>query len=278
MTKKRRKRLFHGIVALVVLFFFAVIVYPGRFKEKETETSTGAEATIAPSDAVVETAPTEEPVQENGDPTEKIASFLQGPRSWKARLDWSGKWGNTLYDGGSFGGFGCGLCCMANIYCSLTDYRCSPIDMYKYAKKMTEYGGGGAIDWPYMRDTLQYAGFTCEVGKKPKKYKDFQQIVKNSKACLVVVSSEDSTCYWKSTPGHYVVLFLYNEQTDEIFLTDSGDPNHNRHWVPLKKIYRSLKTANYRQYMTVTAYTEQNNQWKHNKIGGTCVLPAGWEK
>ena len=48
------------------------------------------------------------------DPTEKIATFLQGPKSWKERREWSGKWGKDLYDGGSLGGFGCGLCCMAH--------------------------------------------------------------------------------------------------------------------------------------------------------------------
>lgn len=276
MTGGQRKKLLQGLLGLVVVLLFICLIFrvTGQNEEKDETASSEVEPTIIPSDMHAETAPPEPVVI---DSTERIASFLQGPKSWKARLDWSGKWGKTNYDGSSFGAFGCGLCCMANIYCSLTDYRCSPIDMYKYAKAMTEYGGGGAIDWGYMRDTLQYTGFTCEVGKKPKKYKTFQNLVKNSLACLVVVSSEDSTCYWKNTPGHYVVLFCYNEETDEVFLTDSGDPNHNRHWIPLEDVYRSLKTANHRQYMTITAYDEQKDGWKHTDINGTCVLPENWK-
>ncbi len=212
-------------------------------------------------------------VTEPEDPAKKVATWFQGPRTWKARMAWSGKWGDSDYDGGRFGAFGCGLCCMANIYCTLTDYRCTPVDMYEYAKKVTEYGGGSAIDWGYMKGTLEHAGFRCEVGNKPHKYSDFQKMVRQSEACIVVVSSQDSTCYWKDTPGHYVTLFLYDEKTDKVFLGDSGDPDHNRQWVPLKKIYRSLKTANRRQYLSVTSYSEKKDQWKHKDMGGTYVLP-----
>lgn len=215
-------------------------------------------------------------VEELPDPTERIATWFQGPKTWKARAEWSGKWGDSDYDGSRFGAFGCGLCCMANIYCSLTDYRCSPADMYEYAKKVSGYGGGGAIDWGFMKNTLESAGFTCMVGNKPAKYSEFQQIIRQSQACIVVVSSYDSTCYWKDTPGHYVTLFLYDETTDKIFLGDSGDPGHNRKWVPLKKIYRSLKTSNRRQYLAVTGYDEKADRWKHEGIGGEYVLPEGW--
>lgn len=216
-------------------------------------------------------------VRELPDPAEKIATWLQGPKSWKERRAWSGKWGKTYYDGGSFGAFGCGLCCMANIYCSLTEYRCSPIDVYEYAKKTTEYSGGGAIDWGYMKGTLEEMGFACEVGNKPSEYKDFQDMMKGSKACIVVVSSQDSTCYWKDTPGHYVTLFLYDDENDMVFLADSGDPEHNRQRIPLKKIYRSLKMANRRQYLTVTGYSEAKDQWKHRDMEGLYVLPEGWK-
>lgn len=212
-------------------------------------------------------------IAEDPDPSEKVATWFQGPKTWKARMDWSGEWGDTEYDGSRFGAFGCGLCCMANIYCTLTDYRCSPVDMYGYAKKVTEYGGGSAIDWGYMKGTLQHAGFRCKVGNKPRKYADFQNMLKQSKACIVVVSSQDSTCYWQDTPGHYVTLFLYDEKTDRVFLGDSGDPEHNRQWVPLKKIYRSLKTSNRRQYLTVTGYDAKKDQWKHKDMGGNYVLP-----
>lgn len=239
---------------------------------KVTETS--KEIVEVPLPAATETAsPVATPTP---DPTERIATFLQGPKSWKSRLDWSGEWGEGYYDGGSFGGFGCGLCCMANIYNTFTEYECSPIDIYEYAKKTSGYEGGGAIDWGYMKETLKSLGFTSDVWRKPKNYEKFQQMVKESMACIVVVSSYDSECYWKDTPGHYVTLFAYDEASDKIFLGDSGDPTHNRHWVALKKVYKSLKTSNNWQYLAVTAYEEKKDRWKHRGFGGNCVLPEGW--
>ena len=121
-------------------------------------------------------------------------------------------------------------------------------------------------------------GIASDVWRKPAKYSSFQKMVQKSKACIVVVSSYDSECYWKDTPGHYVTLFLYDEKRDRIFLADSGDPNHNRHWVPLKKIYKSLKKSNKWQILAVTGYEPEKDQWKHKKIGGNCVLPDGWDK
>lgn len=243
----------------------AVGEYMGGAMEEDIDV-TGAAITAA-----------EQRTEELKEKAEKMATFLQGPKSWEERREWSGKWGREMYDGSGFGGFGCGLCCMANIYTSFTPYVCSPVDIYKYAQKVTEYGGYGAIDWGYMKGTLKSAGFTCDVGRKPKDYKDFQKIVADSVASIVVVSSNDSDCYWKDTPGHYVTLLQYNEMTDEIFLGDSGDPSHNRHWVDLKKIYKSLKTANNWQYMTVTSYDEGQDNWKHKKISGSCVLPEQWQ-
>lgn len=219
-----------------------------------------------------------EPPEPTEDPTGDIATFLQGPKSWEGRLTWSGEWGEAWYDGGKFGGFGCGLCCMANLYTSLSPYECSPLDMYRYAKKISGYGGGGAIDWGYIKDTMKAAGFTSDVWRKPNTYKKFQKQVKTAMAVLVVVSSYDSTCFWQDTPGHYVTLFLYDSGTDRIFLADSGDPGHNRRWVPLKKIYRSLKTSNRWQYLAVTGYSEEADTWKHRGYGGVCLLPEGWEE
>lgn len=272
MQRRQWKIIFFGLAFMAVIVGAAVInrSLSGHGKDAVSQS---AVTVVTSSSPVMETA-----VPEQEDPTAAIATFLQGPKSWKAGLEWSGEWGKTYYDGSSFGAFGCGLCCTANIYCSLTDYRCSPVDMYDYSKKITEYEGGGAIDWGYMKRTLSSAGFTCQVGRKPERYQEFQEIVGNSEACIVVVSSNDSTCYWKDTPGHYVTLFLYDQESDKIFLADSGDPKHNRHWVSLKKIYRSLKTANNWQYMSVLDYQEENDQWKHSKINGNCVLPEEWQR
>lgn len=274
-----KKRAYDRKQIAVIVFLSAVMLMIAVFlnqmhRKKGTKESVSTQVSISAVEKIATPQPTVSPTP---DPTKKIATYLQGPKSWKERRAWSGKWGREYYDGGKFGGFGCGLCCMANIYCSLTEYRCSPVDMYEYAKKESMYGGGGAIDWGFMKQTLMSLGFTCKVGRKPSDYATFQKLVKKSEACIVVVSSNNSTCYWENTPGHYVTLFLYNEKSDKVFLADSGDPNHNRHWVPLKKIYRSLKTANNRQYLSVTGYDKSKDKWKNRKITGNCILPEGWK-
>ncbi|MCH5251333.1 MAG: hypothetical protein J1F22_00015 [Lachnospiraceae bacterium] len=272
-----QKRTYDRKEIILIIFISAVILAVGVFLKfwQEKKPEEAASTQVATGTVIKIQTPAPKP-KATPNPTGKIATFLQGPKSWKEKREWSGEWGKEYYDGGSFGGFGCGLCCMANIYTSLSEYRCSPVDMYKYAKRASMYEGGGAIDWGYMKETMTKAGFTCDVGRKPKEYASFQSMMKRSKACIVVVSSANSTCYWENTPGHYVTLFLYDEKTDKIFLADSGDPTHNRHWVSLKKIYRSLKTANHWQYMTVTDYDAKKNTWKHNSFGGNCVLPEEW--
>lgn len=267
------------VVGMVVIIqSTAVWQRDKRSAKKETLASNSVELTTpTPSKATVdESVPAQNPEEDavaTEDPAVGVYTYLQGPKSWKSRLDWSGKWGKTMYDGGSFGAFGCGLCCLANIYSTEAAGECSPIDMYQYTKKHTEYGGGGAIAWEYMLQTLNRTGFTAELCHKPGSYEEFRSIVATSMSNIVLVSSTNSTCYWKDTPGHYVTIFLYDKQTDKVFLADSGDPNHNRHWVKLKKIYKSLKTDSDYQYLRVTAYVSAQDQWKHGKAGGTWVRP-----
>lgn len=260
------------IISLMSIAMLALAMLLNHFLPVNSrETSVEPVSTSTPKPTVTPTPV----VTPTPDPTKKIATFLQGPKSWKKRLNWSGHWGEEYHDGGSFGSFGCGLCCMANIYTTFSDYQCSPIDMYEYAKKVTEYGGGGAIDWGYMKETLRSLGFSSDVWRKPKKYADFQKKVRNSLACIVVVSSYDSDIYWKNTGGHYVTIFEYDEKSDKIFLADSGDPTHNRQWVKLSKIYKSLKTSNKWQYLAVTGFDADKDKWKHKGFGGNCVLPDG---
>lgn len=270
------------IFCVLLLFVIGIAVIIQRTASEQMEQNASEEKVIsepievttapAAESQTAQTTATPAPTAEE-DPTAGIYTYLQGPKSWKSRLPWSGKWGNTMYDGGSFGGFGCGLCCLANIYSTETDYVCSPIDMYQYAKEQTEYGGGGAIAWEYMQQTLQQSGFTAKLRNKPDTYEKFQQIVKESRCNIVLVSSSDSDCYWKNTPGHYVTIFLYNEEKDQVFLADSGDPDHNRHWIKLKKIYKSLKTDSDYQYLSVTDYDKSSDQWKHSGTSGTWVKP-----
>ena len=203
----------------------------------------------------------------------QIYSFLQGPKSWESRRTWSGKWGVTYYDGAKFGAFGCGLCCMANLYSSLTPYQCTPIDAYRFAKKHTGYHGGGAIDWGYMKDSLSMMGLACSLKKKPDTYQKFQEMIAEDSGTITLISSNESACYWTNNPGHYVTIFLYDKTTDKVFLADSGVPEHNRQWIPLKYIYRSLKTISSWQFLSIHDYQEKNDTWKHKKAEGSWVKP-----
>ena len=72
----------------------------------------------------------ERAAEEAAHPEQGVYTFLQGPKSWTEGRAWSGEWSNQYVRGNYFGNFGCGLCCMANIYCTLTEYTCSPWDMY----------------------------------------------------------------------------------------------------------------------------------------------------
>ena len=175
-----------------------------------------------------------------------------------------------------FGAFGCGLCCMANVYSSVTPsyYKASPVDMYRFAKKNTWYWGGSAIDWPYMVKGMRKAGIHCGVKREPKRYSAFKRDIETSKCAIVLISSYDSACYWKHTPGHYVTIFAYNKNNDRVFLADSGDPSHNRHWVSLKKIYRSLKKASRFQYIRVTGYNRNQDTFRNRRARGRWIRPA----
>ena len=253
-------------ITAVCAFFLGMQVGIKKGKSMETFSS----KTIVHNASTEKPAPTDKPEQ-TAMPEKEIYTFLQGPKSWRQRLRWSGEWGVNFYDGGSFGGFGCGLCCIANVYSSLTKYQCTPIDAYRYAKRKTDYEGGGAIDWGYMRQSLTSLGFDCGVAKKPDSYEEFRKDIAAGQSAIVLVSSADSKCYWKHTPGHYVTIFLYDKDSDKVFLADSGDPNHNGHRISLKKIYKSLKTASAWQYLLVRDYDESMDQWKHKKAEGNWV-------
>lgn len=155
-----------------------------------TQTVTVREGAV--TDAAVMAAPVSESAVQAAatpSPEDGIYTYLQGPKSWKERREWSGKWGKTFYDGQSFGAFGCGFCCMANIYSSLTEYQCLPTDIYRYAKKVTYYPGGGAISWEQMQATLNSIGFETSLHHKPSTYKQFLKQVQEGRASLVLVSS-----------------------------------------------------------------------------------------
>lgn len=198
-----------------------------------------------------------------------VYSFLQGPKAYAAGLPWSGDWCEKVVGGNKFGGFGCGFCCMANIYSSLTKYECSPWDMYEFAIHSSLYyptRESGAIGWEDMRTVLREAGFTCKNRLKPKSYKKFKKQIKKAKSAIVLVSSANDNTFWVNTPGHYVNIWLYQEESDMVFLTEPGAPDRNRTWIPLRYVYDALKTVSQYQYLTVDGYSEAKNQWKADGI------------
>lgn len=207
---------------------------------------------------------------------ERVYSFLQGPKSWGERRAWSGEWSGKYVNGNYFGNFGCGLCCMANLYSSLTEHECSPWEMYGYARQVSGYSPTkkvGAIGWADMKVTLRKSGFDCSLNRKPETYEEFQKQIAEAKGTVVLVCSRDDDTYWKKTGGHYVNIWFYDEETDEVFLTDPGVPEHNRQWVPLQYIYDALKTVSQYQYLLVKDYEEENNLWKYDGIADDWAQP-----
>ncbi|MEY8390074.1 hypothetical protein D3Z36_13680 [Lachnospiraceae bacterium] len=199
----------------------------------------------------------------------EVYSFLQGPRSWEEGVTWSGEWCAFGVEGNIFGGFGCGLCCMANIYNTLSPYEVSPWDMCEYSMSVSNYAPNwesGAISWRHMREALRSCGVSCGLFHKPQTYEEFQEQMEEMKSAVVLVSSKEDDSYWKDTPGHYVNIWLYQKEDDTVFLAEPGSPENNRSRIPLRYVYDALKTASSYQYLGVKGYQEQNNQWKADGI------------
>ncbi|MCI9151887.1 MAG: hypothetical protein HFI42_15700 [Lachnospiraceae bacterium] len=207
---------------------------------------------------------------------DEVYTFSQGPRAWKEGHAWGGEWCEYYVKGRSFGGFGCGLVCMANIYSTLTPYECSPLDMYHFATEATGYyptKQSGAIDWGCMKSGLKELGFTCDLFYKPDTYEAFQEHIRRVDTAIVLVCSSDDDTYWEDTPGHYVNIWLYDEETDQVFLGEPGALEKNRAWVPLQYVYDALKTSSKFQYLAVWNYEEEKNTWKWDGINDNWNKP-----
>ena len=199
-----------------------------------------------------------------------VYSFLQGPKSYGEGIPWAGAWCEEMVGYNKFGGFGCGFCCMANIYSTLTDYECSPLDIFEVAKTASRYyptSESGAIGWKDMKKTLKAVGFECKNYRKPATYKEFQEQMRHTLSAIVLVSSAEDASFWQDTPGHYVNIWLYQQDEDMVFLAEPGDPMNNRTWIPLRYVYDALKTVSEYQYLAVASYSEEQNTWKWNGIG-----------
>lgn len=198
-----------------------------------------------------------------------VYSFLQGPRSWESGIAWSGEWCYFNEQRNFFGNFGCGLCCMANVYDTLSPYEVSPWDMLGYAKETANYTpsyGTGAIGWEMMKKVLRQCGMECGLYNKPGTYEAFQEEIKRGLTAVVLVCSSNDDTYWTKTAGHYVNLWLYDEESDTVFLAEPGSPERNRKRIPLRYAYNALKTASQYQYLLVEGYSEDQNQWKGDGI------------
>lgn len=280
------------ILAVVGLFFFLILRYRKNIDQvmqttetqiRETEASqadTKPEQTESPAPQT-EPVQTESQVPQTEDPAlhaeDGVYTFLQGPVAWNSKKPWSGIWCESELDGGLFSVFGCGLCDMASVYSTLSPYECSPLDMYALARKVSGYApsdGFGAIDWPFMKETLEKSGFGITLKKKDKQYAAFQKAIAENPGAIVLISSMDDDTYWQDTPGHYVNIWHYNPETDKVFLGDSGNPDHNRQWVPLRYIYDALASDSSCQYMLITSYDEAKNTWKYSGIHEKWTRPS----
>lgn len=206
----------------------------------------------------------------------EIYTFLQGPRAWETQVPWSGEWCEIEVEGNPFGGFGCGFCCMANIYSTLSEYECSPSDIYLYSMEATDYvptGAVGAIDWEQMLDVLKQVGMECELCLKPDTYEEFQHQMEESPTAIVLVSSTDDDSFWTDTAGHYVNIWQYDASDDTVMVAEPGSPENNRTRIPLRYVYDALKTISSYQYLKVDGYLAEANNWKWDGIDDNWVSP-----
>lgn len=274
MTNKYLQFSYWGLLVVVTMMAF-VVPYFAKGNKKQTNTNPDAytSAAVSAGKHGKKQKPTKAPMDNRAKLASSAYSFLQGPKSWKKKLPWSGAWSKKEYRGNKFGAFGCGLCCIANIYGTLTDFEASPIDAYQFSVKNSGYEGGGAIAWEYMEHSLREMGFGTELKKMPKDYSVFQKKMAKSRCAIVLVTSNTENSFWKDTPGHYVTIFFYDQVKDEVLLADSGNPPNNRQWVSLRKIYDSLKDSSDYQYLRVINYDASKDKWQHKGTTGKWIKP-----
>ena len=130
-----------------------------------------------------------------------VYSFLQGPKSWGEGRAWSGEWSNQYVRGNYFGNFGCGLCCMANIYSTFSGHTCSPWDMFLYAREVSGYT-------PTKKDRCDRLGryeklscanveFDAEAIHKAAGLRNFSGSGQICKECSCFGQQHDDNTYWK---------------------------------------------------------------------------------
>ena len=293
-SRRRRKRRDPALVlsTLLMLVFsvFLLMAVVSLIRQKE-ETGNEAEQQTWEQEEITET---EAQYEEEGETEEAfpetpaawevpelgetdIYTFSQGPYAWNNKMDWGGSWCAETLNGQYFSVFGCGLCDLANIYSTLTSCDCSPLDMYYYAQEASGYAPGydaGAIDWPYLQQTLATCGIVSELREKDQDYEAFRQTIAGSVTAICLIGSAADDTYWQGVDGHYVNIWLYDESDDTVFLADSGDPAHNRQRIPLRYVYDAMLTYSSYQYLLVTYVDENANTWQHDGITSAWNPPA----
>ena len=194
-----------------------------------------------------------------------IYSYVQVPKEYCKDARWTGDWVEDEYEGQEFFSFGCGICCLTNIYDTLAiENKCdavTPDEMMDMAEESTGYhpvNGRGAISWEHMQQMCEHFGLDAVVCRKPTDYETFRDDVKNSDATTVLVCKDNDAALWFYTNGHYVTLWLYDDKTDTVFVSDSSGL-FNRQRVKLKQVYDALKTRSDAQYMCVKKITDNQD-------------------
>jgi len=192
---------------------------------------------------------------EESEREKKIYSYNQLPPHDTGRTRWSGDWYAIEEGGQIFANFGCGICCISNIYSTFVQRPVDPGQMMTVAKTYSSYkpnSKAGAIDWSQMKQLCEKLGMTAQIRKKPQDYAQFQQDVYTADATVVLVCKDDDPGLWFYTNGHYVTLWEYDPYDDTVFVTDSSGL-FNRERVYLRDVYDALKTRSSHQYMCVDA-------------------------
>lgn len=188
---------------------------------------------------------------------QQIISYLQIPSDLYGDTTWTGEWSKFECAGRTFSSFGCGICCLTNIYDTIfkPEVLITPDQMFAITREQTDYrpeSGVGAVSWGQLKRMCDLFGLPATVKQKPADYAVFQNDVKNSTATLALVCRRDDDKLWFYTEGHYVTLWEYDEATDTVFVTDSSGL-FNRARVSLFDVYNALKSASQAQYMSVVS-------------------------
>ena len=238
---KTRKKIFGALLLLIMISISGMVTFAAEAPRKATmsEQIRAAHRMAA---------------QYQETPAEKkIYSYVQVPPEYCVNGNWSGDWVRQVYGGQEFFHFGCGVCCLSNMFSTITKRAVAPDMMLEWAREYSSYNpdcGRGAISWSQLRKVCEALELPAVVKQKPAAYEDFRADVQAARTTMVLVCKENDDKLWFYTRGHYVNLWEYDPATDTVFVTDASGL-FNRSRVPLRDVYNALKTKSDAQYMCV---------------------------